>query len=71
MESAFKKILLAFDNSEASRVALQKACDIAAKFESEITALFVSSGSMEEQFADAKKFLEDFSSSLGVDLKII
>ncbi|MBT8327851.1 MAG: universal stress protein, partial [Bacteroidia bacterium] len=71
MESAFKKILLAFDNSEASRVALQKACDIASKFESEITALFVSSGNKDEGFADSKKFLEDFSSSKGIELDII
>jgi nucleotide-binding universal stress UspA family protein len=70
MDRAFRKILLAFDNSEASRVALQKACDISSKFGSEITALFVSSGD-DSSFADSKKFLEDFASSKGSELRIV
>ena len=70
MDRAFKKILVAFDNSEASKVALQKACDVASKFNSEIAALFVSNGE-ESDFSDSKKFLEDFASSKGIELKII
>ncbi len=70
MKLAFNKILLAFDNSGASRVALQKACDIAGKFDSEITVLFVSSGK-EQEFSDSKKFLEDFTSSKGINLSIV
>lgn len=66
---AFKKILLAFDNSDSSRVALQKACDIASKFGSEITALFVNSG-VSKNFADSKKFLEDFASSKDIELTL-
>lgn len=68
---AFEKILIAFDNSDTSRVALQKACDLAAKFESELTALFVSTDSKDSSFLDSKKFLEDFSSSKGIQLDIV
>ncbi|PCJ66330.1 MAG: hypothetical protein COA58_06020 [Bacteroidetes bacterium] len=69
MERLFKRILLAFDNSQASLVSLQKACDFATKFESEITALFVSSSGSD--FSDSKKFLEDFTSSKSIVLHIV
>jgi nucleotide-binding universal stress UspA family protein len=70
MENAFKQILLAFDNSDASRVALQKACDFASKFNSDVTALFVS-GNTESSFENSKKFLEDFTTSKGIKFNII
>jgi nucleotide-binding universal stress UspA family protein len=68
---AFEKILIAFDNSDTSKVALQKACDLAAKFESELTALFVSTDTSDLSFQDSKRFLEDFSSSKGIQLNIV
>jgi len=68
---AFEKILIAFDNSDTSKVALQKACDLAAKFESELTALFVSTDSNSSLFEDSKRFLEDFSASKRIQLVIV
>ncbi|MBR9860149.1 universal stress protein [bacterium] len=68
-EKAFKKILVAFDNSESSRKAMQKACDIAEKFNSSITALFVTTDA-NKQFEDAKTFLEQFSTAKGIEVEI-
>ena len=70
MQWSFENILLAFDNSNASKIALQKTCDFASKFNSKITALFVSSeGSL--YFANSKKYLVDFTSSKNLTLEII
>jgi nucleotide-binding universal stress UspA family protein len=70
MDKAFNKILLAFDNSDASQVALQKACNFAAKFNSAITALAVSTD-VTQTFAESKKYLEDFATSKGIALDIV
>jgi nucleotide-binding universal stress UspA family protein len=67
---AFKKILIAFDNSAPSRVALQKACDMSSKFGSSLTALFVDNKG-DGSFMDSKKFLEDFASSKDLELEIV
>ena len=42
MDTAFKKILIAFDGSDSSKSALQSAYGVAQKFDSDITALVVS-----------------------------
>ena len=70
MNQTFDKILVAFDNSPASQVALQKACDIADRFKSSITALFVSN-EKDSDFSNAKKFLEDFANSRNRELNIV
>jgi len=66
---AFKKILVAFDNSDSSRKAMQQACDIAEKFNSSITALFVTT-EKNKQFEDAKSYLEQFSTAKNLDVDI-
>ncbi len=69
-DKAFKKILVAFDNSESSKQAMQKACDIAEQFNSQITAVFVS-GESDKSFEDAKSYLEQFSTAKGIPVEII
>ena len=69
MAVKFENILLAIDNSSASKIALQKTCDLATKFNSKITALFVSSAKRID-FSTSKKFLEDFASSKNISLEI-
>jgi len=51
METLFDTILLASDSQEASLVAIQRTCDFAIKFGSDITALFVV-GKKEKGFED-------------------
>lgn len=70
IDKAFKKILVAFDNSESSRQAMQKACDIAEKFNSSITAVFVR-GEGDKSFEDAKSYLEQFSTAKGIKVEIV
>lgn len=70
IDKAFKKILVAFDNSESSKQAMQKACDIAEKFKSSITAIFVS-GEGDKSFDDAKSFLQNFSTAKGIQVNIV
>jgi DNA-binding LacI/PurR family transcriptional regulator len=65
MNSAFNKLLLVFDNSPQSKIALRHACDVASKSESSITAIFTKGSG-----ADARKFIEDFTSSKGIGLTI-
>lgn len=65
MESAFNELLLICDESGPAKVALQKTCDIASTFGSNITAIFMSG-----QGDTSKKFLTDFASSKGVGLEI-
>jgi len=67
LEKAFNKILLAFDNRKASKVALQKACDFAVIFDSRITAIFVSN-EVTDEFKDSKKYLEDLARSKGLSI---
>ena len=69
-DQAFKKILVAFDNSESSRQAMQKACDIAEQFNSTITAVFVS-GEDDKSFDDAKSYLEQFSTAKGIPVNVV
>jgi nucleotide-binding universal stress UspA family protein len=68
-EKAFKRILVAFDNSDSSRMAMQKACDIAEHFNSSITALFVTTEN-NKQFHDARSYLEQFSTAKGISVDI-
>lgn len=51
METLFDTILLASDSQEASLVTIQRTCDFAIKFGSDITALFVV-GKKEKGFED-------------------
>lgn len=69
-EHLFQSILIAFDSSKASRVALQKACDIASKFNSRLTALFIESDK-NVSFDDAVVYLENFTASKGLSCQII
>ena len=70
MEKAFKKILLAFDNSDASKAALQSAYGVSLKFDSEITALVVTGGKG-NVFVDSVDFLEKFREENNVNMEII
>lgn len=66
----FKKILVAFDNSESSKRAMQKACDVAEKFNSSITAVFVTEEDT-KNFDDAKTYLENFSTAKNIPVEIV
>jgi nucleotide-binding universal stress UspA family protein len=70
MESSFDNILLATDSQAASLDAIQRTCDLAIKFESDITALFVA-GTEEKGFEDSIKFIQGYTSSRGIKLEII
>jgi nucleotide-binding universal stress UspA family protein len=70
METSFDNILLATDSQAASLYAIQRTCDLAIKFESEITALFVA-GKDEKGFEDLIKFIKGYTSSKGIKLEII
>lgn len=70
IDKAFKKILVAFDNSESSKQAMQKACDIAERFNSAITAVFVS-GEGDKSFEDAKSYLEQFATAKNIQVDVV
>ncbi len=71
MNEYFKKILVAFDNSKASQVALQKACNVAKLFGSKITTLFVSKDEETDSFLPIKEYLSDFSKKNDIDIEMI
>lgn len=65
MDKPFKNILLAVGSSQGSKVAMQKACDFASKFEAKLTAVFV--GAVQKvDYEDSIAFLKSFSSSKGI-----
>lgn len=70
MEKVFENILLATDDREESLVAIQRTCDIALKFESKITALFLDN-TADSPFEDSIVFLKGYCSSKGIALQII
>ena len=68
MDTAFNKILLAYDNSDAAKAALQSAYGVASKFNSKITALVVSGKdtNLEESKSALNSFLEDKNISMDI-----
>lgn len=70
MNQIFQHILLALDSGKSSQVALQKACDLASKFNSKLTALFVQSDGT-YSFEDSIVFLKNFTSSKGIPCDIL
>lgn len=70
MGKAFKKILVAYDNSIASQSALQSAYGVSLKFDSDITALVVSGGK-ENNAVEAVAYLQKFAEerSKVIDIK--
>lgn len=71
MSDYFKKILVAFDNSKASQVALKKACNVAKLFHSNITTLFVSKDEKSDEFNPIKEYLYDFSKENNITIEMI
>jgi nucleotide-binding universal stress UspA family protein len=69
MDTAFKKILIAFDGSDSSKSALQSAYGVAKKFDSEITALVVSEEDINQE--KNKSYLEDFSQNKHLKIEIV
>ena len=69
MDTAFKKILIAFDGSDSSKSALQSAYGVAREFDSEITALVVSEEDINQE--KNKAYLEDFSQNKHLKIDII
>lgn len=69
MEKAFDKILLAYDNSDAAKAALQSAYGVASKFKSQITALVVSGKDTDLEGSVAA--LETFNKQKGSNMEII
>jgi nucleotide-binding universal stress UspA family protein len=70
MGEAFKKILLAFDNSDSSKAALQSAYGVSLKFNSEITALVVTGGK-DNYFADSVDYLKQFNKDNNLNIDIV
>ncbi|PCJ66329.1 MAG: hypothetical protein COA58_06015 [Bacteroidetes bacterium] len=69
MNTAFDKILLAYDNSDAAKAALQSAYGVAKNFNSHITALVVSG--KDTDMESSKNALNAFMSENQVDMEII
>lgn len=70
MEKAFKKILVAYDNSIAAKSALQSALGVSRKFDSSITALIVADES-NEGTRESLNFINSFSKEEGVEINIV
>ena len=66
MEHSFKNILLAVDSLSQSNVAMQKACDLAEKFQANLTALIVKKEGEDE----ALDFLKNFTASKGIKFSV-
>ena len=71
MDTAFKKILIAFDGSDSSKSALQSAYGVAQKFDSDITALVVSEEDTNLEIS--KSYLEEYAQNnrLNIDRKSV
>lgn len=69
MEKAFKKILVAYDNSLAAKSALQSAYGVSQKFNSEITAVVVSDGK-DNNADESVVYLKNFAAELGTRIDI-
>jgi len=69
MGKAFKKILVAFDNSIAAKSALNSAYGVSLKFDSSITVVLVSGGK-EDNASEARGFLENFAKEMNTSLDI-
>jgi nucleotide-binding universal stress UspA family protein len=69
MDTAFKKILIAFDGSDSSKSALQSAYGVAQKFDSDITALVVSEEDTNLEIS--KSYLEEYAQNNRLNIEII
>ena len=68
MEKAFNKILLAYDNSDAAKAALQSAYGVSTKFNSHITAVVVSG--KDTNLDESKNELQAFMQEKNIDIEI-
>jgi nucleotide-binding universal stress UspA family protein len=68
MEKAFKKILVAYDNSSAAKSALQSALGVSLKFGSSITVVVVDDEGSDK--SESVTFLKEFSAKTGAHLDI-
>ncbi len=70
MKKTFDNILLATDSPAASLVAIQRTCNFAIKFGSDITALFITR-EKEKDFEDSINYIKGYTSSKGIKLEIV
>lgn len=68
MEHNYKKILIAYDHSLTSKVALKKAVEIGKKFDAEYNTIFVLTDNNQDIEFEAFKFIEDIQDSEKVNL---
>ena len=57
MSIKFKKILVGFDNSPSSKIAIEKSVDTASMFDSEITAVYVTDNEKDPEIEENKKYI--------------
>jgi nucleotide-binding universal stress UspA family protein len=61
MSIKFKKILVGFDNSPSSKIAIEKSVDTASLFDSEITAVYVTDNEKDPEIDENKKYIIELS----------
>lgn len=71
MKIDFKKILVGFDNSPSAKIAIEKAMDTAALFDSEVTAVFVAKSHNDPEVAENKQFIEELSARRNRNIEYI
>lgn len=61
MEINFKKILVGFDNSPSAKIAIEKAMDTAALFDSEVTAVYVTKNNTDPDVEENRNYINEIA----------
>ena len=61
MQIKFKKILIGFDNSPSAKIAIEKAIDIANRFDSELFAVYVSRVATDPDVQENREYVADIA----------